>query len=420
MDRKTSAELYSEALKYTPKGVSSPVRAFDPFPIFAKSSSGCMIIDADGMEYVDMCMAYGPLMLGHAHPSVVKAVGEQISKGTVYGMPSEPELGLLKRISSRIPCAESVRLTNSGTEATMHAVRLVRGHTGKNGIVKINGGFHGSHDALMVNGTDDVRSWSSGIPAAAIANTHCVEFNDIGSLEKLFENNDDIAAVIMEPILGNAGVIPPKDGYLEQVRKLTAENGILLIFDEVITGLRVSKGGAQSLYNVIPDICTLGKIIGGGFPAGAVAGRKEIMDNFAPAGPVYEAGTFSGNPVTTAAGCAAIDELTSDVYRKLDEITSKTVKSLSDMILDSRVQGCVQSSVSMFQIFFGVGSVENVSDAKKVDTATYNRMFRKMLDSGVYLPPSAMEVNFLSSAHDDAAISKFTDAFESFIRRVRL
>lgn len=419
MNLERSSGLYSEALELTPRGVSSPVRAFAPFPLFAAGGKGCRVTDADGNVYIDMCMAYGPLILGHAHPRILSAASEQMKKGTVYGMPSEPELGLLKRLTSRIPCAGSVRLTNSGTEAAMHAVRLARGYTGKNGIVKIDGGFHGSSDALMVNGDGGTHAFSSGIPKTASADTHTVRFNETRQLEDLLGNSGDIAAVIMEPIMGNMGVIPPKKGYLGKIRKITSENGVLLIFDEVITGLRVSPGGAQELYGVTPDICVLGKIIGGGFPVGAVAGKKEIMENFAPMGTVYEAGTFSGNPVTAAAGCAAIDALTPDVYSELRRMTDVLVNSVYDMTADSRTQCCIQSSVSMFQIFFGTGPVRNAADARNADTELYRKMFGHMLDSGIYLPPAAMEVNFLSAAHDRCALSAFTDAFETFLRSAR-
>ena len=417
MGTEKSQTLYEEICGYTPSGVSSPVRAFGPYPIFAKSGKGCMIKDVDGNEYVDFCMAYGPLILGHSSLPVQTAVRKQILKGTVYGMPSEPELELLKRICSDVPCAEMARLTNSGTEATMHAIRLARGFTGKNGIVKIDGGFHGSHNDVLVNGTgDSPRPFSAGIPAGAIANTKGIPYNDIESMSALLEKDKDIAAVLMEPIPGNMGIILPGRNYLEEVRKVTKENDVLLIFDEVITGYRVAKGGAQELYGVTPDMCTMGKIIGGGYPAGALAGKKEIMMNLAPAGTVYEAGTFSGNPVTAAAGLATINEMLPCRYRKLAKRTKKIQKAMKDSLDDRGIAGCVNQAPSMFQVFFGRRFVSDAMDARDSDGKMYDELFRFMLKEGIYLPPSKMEVNFISVAHNNNVIDRFCETFDRFLK----
>jgi glutamate-1-semialdehyde 2,1-aminomutase len=384
----------------TPGGVSSPVRAFEPNPIFFNSGKGCMIKDVDGNEYVDLCMAYGPLMLGHSHPSVVSEIERQAKKGTVYGAPSPQEKDLITEISKRVPCAEMVRLVNSGTEATMHSIRLARGFTGKRGIVKMKGGFHGSHDAVLSDNSQ--KELKNGILSETTASTFTVEYNSEEQLESLLESNDDIAAVIMEPVLGNVGVVPPKKGYLEKVRKMTWDKGVLLIFDEVITGFRLSPGGAQEFYNVIPDMCTMGKIMGGGLPAGALAGRREIMKNLAPAGSVYQAGTFSGNPMTAAAGVAALKELNKKKYDSINKMGSEIASSISDSMKDSNVPGVVNSVGSMFQIFFGVDSVTNGTEAMKCDRKMYMSLFRHMLDAGVYMPPAALEVNFLSTEHGPA------------------
>lgn len=417
MDTRQSDQLYDRLKKLTPAGVSSPVRAYLPYPISAEKGEGCVMFDVDGNRYVDLCMAYGPLIHGHSFRPVNDAVREQIVKGTVFGTPSIPECQLLDEIVSRVPCADSARLTNSGTEATMHAIRLARGFTGRNGIVKIDGGFHGSHNDVLVNGLGkEKKPFSKGIPDGAVENTYTVPYNDADELCQLIESNDDIAGIIMEPIPGNMGVIEPKKGYLEEVRRITKENGVVLIFDEVITGFRVSKGGAQELTGVVPDLCTMGKIIGGGFPIGAFAGKREIMENLAPAGPVYEAGTFSGNPVSAVAGVATLKHLDDADYRALAKMTDGIIKSMRDSLSDRNIAGCVNSAPSMFQVFFGIDSVDDRTDAKKADPKIFNKLFRYMLEHGFYLPPSHMEVEFLSTAHDDKAADDFCGLFDSFLR----
>lgn len=418
MDR--SQELFSESSRLSPGGVSSPVRKFDPYPLYIASGKGCRVTDADGREYIDLCMAYGPLIGGHAHPDVVRAVSEQIPKGTVYGAPSEPELRLVERISEAIPSAEMVRLANSGTEATMHAIRTARGFKDRLGIVKMNGGFHGAHDAVLVkagSGSADGLPSSKGVPVGATQYTHTVEYNDAQAMSDLLSKRDDIACVIMEPVLGNVGVVPPEKGYLEEVRRITEENDVLLIFDEVISGFRVSAHGAQGRYNVKPDMTTMGKIIGGGFPAGAFAGRREIMEMVAPQGPVYVAGTFAGNPVTASAGLALIDAMAADDnYAKLERRSDRLVAAIRDAMADCNVKGCVNSVGSMFSIFFGPEEVRNASDAERTDRTMFARMFRYMLEHGVYMAPSALEDCFLSIAHTDEDVDVLSEAFQGFMR----
>lgn len=413
-----SAELYKESKKLTPGGVSSPVRAFAPNPLFFAKGSGSKVTDADGKEYIDLCMAYGPLIAGHACKKVIDAASSQISKGTVYGAPSEPELNLIKRLCRTVPSCEMVRLTASGTEATMHAIRLARGATGRKGVIKINGGFHGAHDAVLVaagSGSAQGVPGSAGVPADAVKNTYTVEYNDPEMLNSLLESNKDIACLIMEPVLGNVGVVPPEKGYLEEVRKITRENDVVLIFDEVITGCRLSEGGAQKLYGVTPDLTTMGKIIGGGFPAGAFGGRKDLMENVAPAGKVYAAGTFAGNPVSAAAGLAQLDVMSENGnYGKLDRRTGELVSALGDVMADRKVSGCIQSAGSMFSIYLGSGGVSNGAQAQKVDRALFSKLFNHMLAHGVYLPPSALEVEFMSLAHSDSDSKKITEAFDGF------
>ena len=421
MDR--SQELYSESSQLSPGGVSSPVRAFKPYPLFIRSASGCRMTDADGKQYIDLCMAYGPLIAGHANPRVMDAARDQLSRGTVYGAPSEQELALIERIHSEVPSAEMVRLACSGTEATMHAIRTARGFTGRDGIVKMNGGFHGAHDSVLVkagSGSADGVPSSKGVPADIAKHTHIVEYNDAQAMSDLLEKRDDIACVIMEPVLGNVGLVPPSEGYLEDVRRITSENDVVLIFDEVITGFRASSGGAQKLYGVTPDMTTMAKIIGGGFAGGAFMGRRDIMSNVAPQGPVYAAGTFAGNPVSAAAGLAQIDLMCSDDnYSRIERRTQSLVASIRESMEDSGVQGCVNTLASMFAVYFGPSEVTNGSQAEATDRAMFDRMFRYMLDHGVYLPPSALEVDFMSLAHDDEAVSKLSEAFKGFFSEVK-
>ena len=420
MDR--SQELYEESSRLSPGGVSSPVRRFEPYPLYISKGEGCRVTDADGREYIDLCMAYGPLITGHAHPEVMEAARAQTFKGTVYGAPSEPELNLVRRISSAIPSAEMVRLACSGTEATMHAIRTARGFTGKNGIVKMKGGFHGAHDAVLVNagsGSAEGTPSSKGVPRGATQYTRTVEYNDAEAMSQLLEKDKEIACVIMEPVLGNVGVVPPEEGYLEEVRRITSENDVVLIFDEVITGFRVGPNGAQGRFGVTPDMTTMGKIIGGGFPAGAFAGRREIMENVAPQGPVYVAGTFAGNPVSAAAGLAQIDVMArGDAYAKLEERSGRLVGAVRDAMADSHVQGCVNSVGSMFSIYFGPEEVRNATDAERTDRAAFGKMFRSMLGQGAYLAPSALEDCFVSSAHLDEDVDELAEAFSAAMRAV--
>ena len=420
MDR--SAQLYEESKLLTPGGVSSPVRAFSPNPLFISEGHGSRIKDADGNEYIDLCMAYGPLLTGHACPRVMDAARQQISKGTVYGAPSEPELDLIKRIHKEIPSAEMVRLGCSGTEATMHAIRVARGVTGRDDIIKIRGGFHGAHDAALVNagsGSAGGTPSSKGVLADVAKHTFTAEYNDIQSFSDIMDKQD-IACVIMEPVMGNVGVVPPQKGFLEDLRKVTEEHGAILIFDEVITGFRVSSGGAQKRFGVTPDMTTMGKIIGGGFAAGAFMGKKEIMENVAPQGGVYVAGTFAGNPVSAAAGLAQIDLMCSgDNYAKVEKRTECLVRSIRESMEDAKVRGCVNSIASMFSVFFGVENVTNGTEAMKADRQMFDRLFRFMLKNGVYLPPSAFEVDFMSLAHSKEDTQILAEKFKEFFGSVK-
>ncbi|MDY0224432.1 MAG: glutamate-1-semialdehyde 2,1-aminomutase [Candidatus Methanomethylophilaceae archaeon] len=417
-----SARLYEESSAFTPGGVSSPVRAFDPYPLFMKSGHGCHITDVDDNDYIDMCMAYGPLIVGHACKRVVDAASDQLQKGSVYGAPSEPELALIKTLCNNVPSMDMVRLSVSGTESTMHAIRLARGFTGRDGIVKMNGGFHGAHDAVLVkagSGSTNGVPGSKGVPADAVKNTYTVEYNDPDMMDELLDKNEGIACVIMEPVMGNVGVVLPEKNYLQTVRKITEDHNVILIFDEVITGCRLSKGGAQKVYGVTPDMTTMAKIIGGGLPAGAFGGRKDIMENVAPQGQVYVAGTFAGNPVSAAAGLETINIMSEgDHYDVLNKRTKDLVNRMRDSMKDNRVKGCVQSVGSMFSVFFGPEYVKNGTQAQTADRDMFDRMFRYMLKNNIYFAPSALEVSFMSLVHGEDVVDKIAHTFDDFTKEV--
>jgi glutamate-1-semialdehyde 2,1-aminomutase len=327
-----SSELFEESKKYLVGGVNSPVRAMKPYPFFTKRGEGCRIFDEDDRSYIDYCLAYGPLILGHAYPKVVEAVKAQIEDGSAYGTPTELELNFAKKVTGAVPSAEMLRFVNTGTEATMGAIRLARGYTGKNKIIKIEGAFHGAHDYVLVKAgsgaTTHGMPTSAGVPEDTTKNTIIVPFNDEEAIESALKDTD-VAALILEPIIGNAGCVMPEEGYLKFLREATDDKGVQLIFDEVITGFRLAYGGAQEHYGILPDITTLGKILGGGLPVGAIASSREVMENMAPLGKVYQAGTFNGNPLSVAAGNAALTALEDgSVYKKVNALGDKIRKGL--------------------------------------------------------------------------------------------
>ncbi|MDI6902620.1 MAG: glutamate-1-semialdehyde 2,1-aminomutase [Methanocellales archaeon] len=413
----SSEEFFNEAKSLLPGGVSSPVRAIKPYPFYTASASGSKIFDVDGNEYIDYCMAYGPLILGHNHPAVKMAIVRQLDKGWIYGTPIEQEIALAKEVVKYYPSIDMVRFVNTGTEATMSAIRAARGFTGKDKIIKIEGGFHGAHDAVLVKAGSGATSLgapdSLGIPPDFIKHTLQVPFNDVGAMTDAMDAYEDIAAVIMEPVMGNVGPILPEAGYLQEVRTLTKENDIVLIFDEVITGFRLAMGGAQECYGITPDMTTLGKILGGGLSIGAVGGKKEIMENISPAGKVYQAGTFNGNPVSLTAGLATIDILRREkIHQKVNSMGDELRARLRDIIDDHGLGYTVAGIGSIFKIFFG-GEVHNYQDALKCDRKVYLEFFGRMLKSGVFLPPSQFESNFLSSAHSTDDIEKTINAYEA-------
>lgn len=397
-----SKDLFNEASKYIPGGVNSPLRAFKPYPFFVERGEGSHLFDVDGNEYIDYCLAYGPLILGHSDENVVKALNKQSSLGTAYGAPTEGEITLAKEVVDRIPSAEMVRFVNSGTEATMNAIRVARGFTGRDKIVKFEGAYHGAHDYCLVKGGSAAACLpdSAGIPLDTTKNTLTVPYNDEEAITQLIEREgENIACIILEVIMGNIGFVPPKKGYLEFLRKITEENGILLIFDEVITGFRIAKGGAQEYYGVTPDLTTLGKIVGGGLPMGAFCGKKEIMEVVAPIGPVYHAGTFSGNPMSVNAGIAMLNQLDDDAYSNLAEKGSYLRGAMADIVEDLDLAITPAGDGSMFQIYFNPAEVTNYADAKASDADRFLIYFRELLKEGIFIPPSQFECNFLSTAH---------------------
>ncbi len=405
-----------------PGGVSSPVRAVKPFPLYIRGGSGPFITDVDGKEYIDLVLGYGPLILGHAHPVVVQALKEQAALGTLYGAPHEKEVLLAEKVRSHFPGMEMMRFVSSGTEATMHALRLARGCTGRKKLIKVDGGFHGAHDAVLVRSGSGALTHGSpdsdGVPEEVAANTLVVDYNDAAQMDAaLRANRGQVAAVILEPMLGNVGPVPPAPGYLAEVRRLADKHGALLIFDEVITGLRLSLGGAQEFYGVRPDITVLGKVLGGGMPMGAFGGSKEIMSRVSPLGKVYQAGTYSGNPMSLSAGLATMEVLEA---RGLDDLNDRgrgLREQLSRILADNDEEALVQGEGSMFQLFFGKGPLGNAREVLACDRSRYLELYRRMLELGVMMPPSQFETCFISLAHGreetEGILSAFAQALEA-------
>ena len=427
MDTSRSAELFEEAQRYIPGGVNSPVRAFKAVgggPLFIDRGRGSHIWDVDGNKFIDYVGSWGPLILGHAHPLVVRAVEKAAERGTSFGATTEGEIELAKMIVAAVPSVEMVRLVSSGTEAVMSAVRLARGYTGRDKIVKFEGGYHGHMDALLAKAGSGVATFglpdSAGIPGSMTADTLVAPYNDIDAVRMLLQAmGKEIACAVIEPVAGNMGVVIPKPGYLADLRELTHKYGIVLIFDEVITGFRLSYGGAQELYGVIPDMTTLGKIIGGGLPVGAYGGKAEIMEKIAPVGPVYQAGTLSGNPIAVAAGIETLRILRDqNPYPDLQAKTTRLADALAETAGRSGVDLEVNQIGSMMTAFFTQEAVVDYATAKTSDTRRYATFFRGMLEQGVYLAPSQFESAFVSTAHTDEDISRTIEAAEKALSLV--
>ena len=422
----TSAKLYAEACRVVPGGVNSPVRAWNAVggsPLFIQRARGAEVIDAEGRAYLDLVGSWGPLILGHAHPQVVRALAERARSGTSFGAPTALEIDMARLLVEAVPSLEQVRLVSSGTEATMSALRLARAATGRELVVKFAGCYHGHVDSLLVRAGSGALTLgvpdSPGVPGALAGLTLTCEYNDLGGLRDILRlRGAEVAAVIVEPVAGNMGVVLPAPRFLETLREETARVGALLIFDEVITGFRVSWGGAQGHFGVTPDLTCLGKIVGGGMPLAAFGGRRDLMAQLAPLGPVYQAGTLAGNPVSVAAGLATLEVIrdTSGCYARLEELGQHAERVLRAAALEAGVPACVNRIGSMLTVFLGVEEVHDLAGARRSDGERFARFFRGMLEEGIYLPPSQFEAMFVSLAHTEADIERVGRAARSVLK----
>ena len=444
ISRVKSEALFAEALNYIPGGVNSPVRAFRAVggkPFFVQKAAGCRVTDVDGNEYIDYVGTWGPAILGHAHPKIISAIKAAADFGTSFGIPNPSEVTMAKLICSLVPSVQKVRMTNSGTEACMSAIRLARGFTKRDKIIKFDGCYHGHADSLLVKAGSGALTFghpdSAGVPADFAKHTLVLPYNETEPLAATFAaNKDQIACIIVEPVAGNAGLFVPKPGWLEFLRKITAENGALLIFDEVMTGFRLAPGGAQQRFGIAPDLTCLGKIIGGGLPVGAFGGRADIMDYLAPLGPVYQAGTLSGNPLAMAAGIAALQELcgctresaaeimprsherSHDAYARLEQLGALLETGMRDAAKSAGVPVVFNRCGSMFCGYFTSEPVWNLADAMKADRERFKKFFHGMLDAGIYLAPSQFEAGFISTAHSEVDIEKTVSVAAKVIRAI--
>jgi glutamate-1-semialdehyde 2,1-aminomutase len=419
LSRAKSEQLFAEALRYIPGGVNSPVRAFRAVggqPFFVNRAQGSHVSDVDGNEYLDYVGTWGPAILGHAHPKIIEAVRETALNGTSFGIPNPLEVRMARLICDAVPSVQKVRLCNSGTEATMSAIRLARGFAKRDKIIKFEGCYHGHADSLLVKAGSGALTFgnpdSAGVPAAFTQHTIVLPFNDMEAVTAAFAaNSGQIAGIILEPVPGNAGLYLPKAGYLEFLREITKANDALLIFDEVMTGFRLAKGGAQEIYSITPDLTCFGKIIGGGLPVGAFGGRAEIMDCLSPTGPVYQAGTLSGNPLAMAAGIAGLEVLLAGgVYEKLEQLGAELEAGMKSAAQSAKVPVQFKRIGSMFCGYFTDKPVHNLADAMQSDRERFKKYFHGMLEAGIYLAPSQFEAGFLSVAHTPADIDKTVKA----------
>ncbi len=423
---KSSSKLFNEARKHIPGGVNSPVRAFRSVggvPVFITSGRGSRIRSVDGKEYIDFVCSWGPLILGHSPERVISAVKKMLGRGTSFGMPTEEEVLLAREIKKAYPSIELVRLVSSGTEATMSAIRVARGWTGKKKIVKFEGCYHGHSDYLLAKAGSGALTLnlpdSAGVPEEMVKFTIVLPYNDLSAVENAIYSDNDIAGVIVEPVAGNMGVVLPEKGFLEGLRKITQEKNIVLIFDEVITGFRLARGGAQELFGIKPDMTCLGKILGGGFPIGAYGGRKDIMSCVAPEGPVYQAGTLSGNPVAVTAGIAMLKELTKGLYRELEKKTKWFTGELKKIADEAGVPVTINSIGSMFTLFFTDAPVRNFAEAKKSNVEMYSKFFHELLSGGVHFPPSQFEACFISRAHTDKDLEESLEVSRKAFKKLK-
>lgn len=428
LDFKNSSKLFTEAKNYIPGGVNSPVRAFKSVgmnPLFIKKGKGSHIWDADGNEYIDYVGSWGPLILGHSHPEIVEALKKTIENGTSFGAPTELEVEMAKLVVDAVPSIEKVRMVSSGTEAVMSAIRLARGYTKRDKIIKFEGCYHGHSDSVLSKAGSGVTTLglpdSPGVTQGAAKDTINIPYNDLEAVESSFKaDGENIAAIIIEPVAGNMGVVPPEEGLLQGLRKITQEYNSLLIFDEVITGFRVSYGGAQERFGVLPDLTCLGKTIGGGLPVGAFGGREEIMNHIAPEGPIYQAGTLSGNPLAMIAGITTLKILKSDgIYDELERKSSLLSNGIKNAIDENKVSAFQTRVGAMSCMFFTKNKVKDYESAKTSDTEKFALYFRNMLNQGVYLAPSQFESMFMSLSHSDKDIEKTINAAKVALQEVR-
>ena len=430
MEYPKSKEAFQRAQKSLTGGVNSPVRSFksiDGNPIFIDSASGAYMHDIDGNRFIDYVGSWGPMILGHAHPSVLTALQQTMVRGTSFGAPTELETLMAELIIEMVPSVESVRMVNSGTEATMSALRLARGFTGRDLIIKFEGCYHGHADSFLIQAGSGALTLSipnsPGVTKGTAKDTLTAKFNDLDSVQSLFEKQgNEIAALILEPVTGNMGVVKPEEGFLQGIRDLCTKHGTVLIFDEVMTGFRLAKGGAQELYGIKPDLTTLGKIIGGGLPVGAYGGRKDIMDQLAPKGPVYQAGTLSGNPLAMIAGYTTLQiiQRTPDFYAHLEEKSAILEDGLKKVLSDLKFPGVINRVGSMFTLFFTKReAVKSFDDVKTSDTQLFAKFFKLSLDSGIYLAPSQFEAGFVSAAHSKSDIQHTIDSTREALEKLK-
>ncbi len=419
-----SEQLFGRAKKVLPGGVNSPVRFYEPYPFFATSARGSKLITVDNKTYLDYCMGYGAMVLGHGYPSVIEAVRSQLDNGTLFCVPTEREIKLAEMICKVVPCAEMTRLVNTGSEATMHAIRLARAFTKRRGVIKFEGGYHGAHDYVLAKAGSGAASMpaSEGVLEEASARTAVAPYNDTAALERTIEKNRDTACVIMEPVLANIGLVLPEKRYLNEVRKITEQNDVVLIFDEVVTGFRLELGGASEFFGIKPDLATFAKALGNGLPIAAIAGKKEIMGKLAPSGAAYQASTFAGNPVSVAAAIATLEtliEAKNAIYPKIARTCDSIVNGIKDALSGAQLDCTVNSIGSMFQLFFTGEKVKDEASAKKSNAAMFRKLFDELLKRDVFIPPSQFETCFVSYAHSEDDTDKTIEAYGEAFRRIK-
>jgi glutamate-1-semialdehyde 2,1-aminomutase len=417
-----SSSLFERAKEIIPGGVNSPVRFYEPYPFFASYSKGAKIITTDHDTLIDYCLGYGAVILGHAFSDVIKVVKTQLDKGNIFCVPTEKEIRLAELIIGMIPNIEMVRLMNTGSEATMHSIRLARAFTKKKKVVKFDGCYHGAYDYVLVNpGSSASTSPYDGNLVESMDQTLLLPYNDVSALENLVQRNNDIACIIVEPVLANMGLIIPEQDYLNKLRRISEREGIILIFDEVVTGFRLSPGGASEYFGVVPDIMTLAKSIANGFPLSAIAGKKKIMELLSPKGTVFQGSTYAGNPISVTAGVATLEklrEVKNDLYPKLSRFSDTISDGIKDHIKDLKIKASIINISSMFQLYFTDEEIKDASNVRKSNKLLYKRLFTELLKSGIFIPPSQFETCFISYSHDDDDIDKTIEAFAKALRKV--